>query len=131
MKKIVLTLMLLISIIALISCDYTKKEITCEDVINAYEEVGYNVFHKEYNYEEGQICYVKCTALDSDDYIYFNFFENQEFAEKYANERDWNIVLFIYSCSLFEPTWLTAKTYSNIEIEYHQNYLYKPFKSLM
>ena len=131
MKKIILLIMLFVSIIVLTSCENKNKEITYNDVINVYLEAGYEVFHKEAYYEPGELCYVKCTAPDSEDYIYFCFFETKEEAEEYASERDWNVLLFLFSCAMFEPTWLKTKTYNNIEIEYHKNYLYKPFKSLI
>ena len=132
MKKMFLSVLILISIFVLISCDNTKKEITCEDVIKVYEEAGYEVFHKETNPDDYKYeCYVQCSASDSENYIIFHFFETNEKAESYAAERKWNVILFLYSCAMFEPTWLTTKTYNNIEIEYHENYLYKPFKTLL
>jgi hypothetical protein len=131
MKKMFLSMLLLISIFVLISCDNNKKEITCDDVIKVYEEAGYKVFHKETTNDLKYECYVQCTASDSEDYIIFHFFETYDEAESYTDERDWNVILFIFSCAMFEPTWLTTKTYNNIEIEYHENYLYKPFKSLI
>ena len=132
MNKMLLSLILVILMTALISCNNTKKEITCEDVIQVYEEAGYKVFHKETTTDDLKWdCYVQCTAKDSEDYIVFHFFENNETATLYADEREWNVILFIFSCAMFEPTWLTTKTYNNIEIEYHKNYLYKPFESLI
>lgn len=132
MKKILYILILIISTIALISCSNTKKDITCEEIIEVYKEAGYEVFHKkEYDEESKEICYLQCTAPNSEDYIIFHFYETQEAAEEYADERKWNVILFVFSCAMFEPTWLTTKTYNNIEIEFHKNYLYKPFKSLL
>lgn len=132
MNKILCIFVLLISIITLISCDNTKKEISCEDVIRVYEEAGYEVFHKEqYDEESKEVCYIQCTAPNSEDYIMFHFYETIDAAEAYADERQWNIILFVFSCAMFEPTWLTTKTYNNIEIEYHHDYLYKPFKTLI
>ena len=131
MKKINILLIILFVVVISSSCDKTEKEITCEEVIKVYEEAGYTVFHKESDYKENQVCYVKCTAPNSEEYIFFNFFETSDAAKKYADERDWNVVLYIFSCALCEPTWLTTKTYNNIEIEYHKSYLYKPFKNLI
>ena len=132
MKKMFLSMLLLISIFTLTSCDNNKKEITCEDVVKVYEEAGYTVFHKDTNTDDYKYeCYVQCTASNSEDYIMFHFFETTEEAKSYADEREWNVILFIYSCAMFQPTWLTTKTYNNIEFEYHENYLYKPFKTLL
>ena len=134
--KLILILTLFLSVISLASCDgqniTSDKEITCEDIIKVYEEAGYDTFHKEttdkdYDWK----CYVKCTAPDSDDYIFFYIFETNEEAESYAKERGWNLLLYFMSCFMGEPSWLTTKTYNNIEIEYDQNYLYKPFKEML
>jgi hypothetical protein len=118
------------------SCDndnmVSEKEITCEDIIKAYEEAGYEIFHKEtadqnYNWN----CYVKCTAPDSDEYIFFYVFETNEDAVSYAEERDWNILLYLFSELFGDSLWLKTKSYNNIAIEYDQKELYKPFESLL
>lgn len=136
MKKFILIFLIFLSVISLASCDSqnitSDKEITCEDIIKVYEEAGYDIFHKEttdkdYDWE----CYVKCTTSDSDDYIFFYVFETNEEAESYAKEREWNLLLYFTSCFMGEPSWLKTKTCNNIEIEYDQNYLYKPFKELL
>ena len=136
MKKVILMSLLLSVIFPLSSCGSQNitndKEITCEDIIRVYEEAGYEIFHKEtteqeYNWE----CYVKCTAPDSNDYIFFNFFETNEEAVSYEEEREWNLLLYFTSCFMGEPSWLITKTYNNIEIEYDQKYLYKPFEELI
>ena len=133
MKKALFLLLLVISIITtLTSCDNTKKEITCEDVIKVYEDAGYSVFHSEKTTEEWEWeCYVKCTDTDSGEYIFFHFFETNEDAEDYLDKREWNFMLFLFSFIMSEPSWLITKTYNNIEIEYHKNYLYQPFNSLL
>ena len=110
----------------------SDKEITCEDIIKVYEEAGYDIFHKEttdqdYDWE----CYVKCTAPDSDDYIFFYIFDTNEEAVNYANEREWNILLYFFSELFGDSSWLKTKSYNNIAIEYDQSELYVPFASLI
>ena len=133
MKKKTLILALLMTLTSLTSCG-NNKEITCEDVINIYEEAGYSVFHSEPVDQEkvGWNCYVECTAPDSDDSIYFHFFATNDEAEKYSSEGEWNILLYLYSViAADEPIWVTTKTYNNIAIDYTDYYTYKPFKSLI
>ena len=136
MKKYISILMLFLSVISLASCDSqnitSDKEITCEDIIKVYEEAGYDIFHKEttdqdYDWE----CYVKCTAPDSDDYIFFYIFDTNEEASNYADGRDWNILLYFFSELFGDSSWLKTKSYNNIAIEYDQNELYVPFESLI
>ena len=136
MKKIILILMSLISISTLISCGndniISEKEITCEDIITVYENAGYEVFHKEtITQDYSWNCYVKCTALDSDDYIFFYIFETNEEAKSYADERRGNLLLYIFSGIFGEASWLKTKSYNNIEIEFDKDELFEPFKLLI
>ena len=72
---------------SLTSCG-NNKEITCQDVIDVYEEAGYSVFHCEYNPGNTELmCYVKCTATDTKDDTYFNFFVSKDAAEEYSSEQ--------------------------------------------
>ena len=133
MKKKILLLAMLMTLTSLTSCG-NNKEITCQDVINVYEEAGYGVFHSELTDQEngGYNCYVKCTAPNSDDTIYFHFFETKEEAKEYSSEGEWNILLYLYSIiAADEPIWVTTKTYNNIAIDYTDYYTYKPFKKLI
>lgn len=136
MKKYISILTLFLSVISLASCNNqnitSDKEITCEDIVKVYEEAGYDIFHKEttdenYNWN----CYLKCTAPDSDDYIFFYIFDTNEEAESYAKEREWNILLYFFSELFGDSSWLKTKSYNNIAIEYDQSELYVPFESLI
>ena len=136
MKKFILMIVTIFLAITLSSCDNdnitSEKEITCEDIIQVYEETGYEIFHKEttdqdYDWE----CYVKCTAPDSEDYIFFYIFKTYEEAVSYTEERKGNFLIYLFSWIYGDPSWLKTKSYNTIAIEYTQEKLYKPFKSLM
>ena len=134
--KLILILSLAFSIISLASCDSqnitSDKEITCVDIIKVYEEAGYEIFHEETTDQDYDWnCYVKCTAPDSDDYIFFYIFDTNEEAVNYADEREWNILLYFFSELFGDSSWLKTKSYNNIAIEYDQNELYVPFESLI
>lgn len=136
MNKVISILTLFLFIISLASCDSqtmtSDKEITCEDIIKVYEKAGYEIFHKETTDQDYDWnCYVKCTAPDSDDYIFFYIFDTNEEASNYAGERDWNILLYFLSGLFGDSSWLKTKSYNNIAIEYDQKELYKPFESLI
>ena len=78
MRKILATFLAFVCLF-FVSCDTvekTDKEITCADVLAAYEQAGYEVFHKETASEEGGYCYVKATDSETEEYIFFHFFEN-------------------------------------------------------
>lgn len=136
MKKCLLLIFTLLLLFTLISCDndntIAEKEITCDDIIEVYKEAGYEIFHKETTDQDYDWnCYVKCTAPDSDDYIFFYIFDTNEEAVNYADGRDWNILLYFFSELFGDPSWLKTKSYNNIAIEYDQKELYKPFESLL
>lgn len=107
------------------------KTITCGEVIAAYENAGYEVFHHETTEGLDYVCSVKATDLNSGKYIYFHFFETPEQATAYADEREYNVLLWFFSVLYGEPSWLTTRAYNNIEIEYDQGALYEPFGALI
>ena len=136
MKKFILLIIAIFIVITLSSCDndniVSEKEITCEDIIKVYEKAGYEIFHKETTDQDYDWnCYVKCTAPDSDDYIFFYIFDTNEEACNYADGRDWNVLLYFFSELFGDSSWLKTKSYNNIAIEYDQNELYVPFESLI
>lgn len=136
MKKFILLIVTIFLAITLSSCDndniVSEKEITCEDIIDVYEEAGYEIFYKETT-DQGYDwnCYVKCTTPDSNDYIFFYFFDTNEEAANYAEERKGNILLYFFSGLFGDSSWLKTKSYNNIAVEYDHNYLYEPFNSLI
>ena len=110
----------------------TEKTITCDDVIAAYEDAGYEIFHKEATeQDEGEVCYVKATDIETDEYIFFYFFETHEEAVAYGETRQYNVLIWLFSVIYGDPSWQTTKVYNNIEIEYDKAYLYEPFQELI
>lgn len=115
----------------LVGCDTSASDqtITCEDVIVAYEDAGYEVWHREYlEQERDYVCEI--TAENSDDAIRFYFFDTTEKAEKHTQEHQWNVVLWAYSVVSGDPTWVHTETYHTIAVEYENKELYTPFKEL-
>lgn len=108
------------------------KDITPEEVISAYEEAGYEVWSQEEDdYPiEGERYTVKATH-ENGDYIFFHFFDSVENAEAYAEEREYNILLWLFSAIYGDPSWLSTETHGNIEIEYDNKDLYEPFGELI
>lgn len=111
----------------------TEKELDCGQVISAYEANGYEVFHKETTTEEwgDYVCYVKATDPDTQEYIFFHFFESHEKAATYAESRRYNVLIWLFSVIYGDPAWLITKVYNDIEIEYDHAYLYEPFEELI
>lgn len=108
-----------------------EREISCEEVIAAYEEAGYDVWHRDYPEKEyGYLCEVTIEEEDGDS-IRFHFYETNEEAQAEAEERRWNGLLWMFSAIYGDPTWLKTECYRNIEIEYDDDDLYEPFKELI
>lgn len=107
------------------------RRVTCAEVIAAYEEAGYEVSHRDYPEREyGYLCEVTIEEEDGDS-IRFHFYETDEEAEAYAEERQWNALLWGFSVIYGDPTWLETKTHYNIEIEYDDDALIEPFRKLV
>ncbi len=118
---------------ALASCKNGEiKEITPEQVVMAYEEAGYDVWYSEEDDDpiEGERHTVRATH-ENGDYIFFHFFDSVENAEAYADTRQYNVVIWLFSVIYGDPSWLTTETYGNIEIEYDNKDLYEPFEELI
>lgn len=130
MKKIIAMVLCLCLLLSMTGCG-TEKTVTCADVIAAYEAAGYSVSHRDYPEKEyGYLCMVRISEEDGDS-IEFHFHETAEEAEAEAKERQWNALLWLFSVIYSDPTWLETETYQNIEIEYDDDALYKPFDKLV
>ncbi len=134
MKRIVLFILAFLCLF-FAGCNTTRKTdktITCEDVIAVYKQAGYEVFHKDTATQDGEeVCYVKASDTATQDYIFFYFFETHEEAVAYSKDRQYNVLIWLFSVIYGDPSWLTTKVYNNIEIEYDNAALYKPFKELL
>ena len=133
MKRMLVLCLCALVLLGCTACSQSgPREISCQDVIDAYEKAGYAIFHKEEgNGETGEVCYVKVSDSDSDEYIFFHFFDSEESAKEYADQRQWNVLLWLFSAIYSDPHWLTTKTYGNIEYEYRSGTdLIDPFHDL-
>ena len=97
MKKIISTLLLLSLCFSLTACgSQNPKEISCEDIIKAYEDAGYYVTHGEHKMQadSSQLCYIKANLTeDSDsDYIYFITCFTEQQAEEVQETDKYNLV---------------------------------------
>ena len=101
MKKLILLALLLSFALSLTACNdsTTLVEISCEDIIKAYEDAGYFVTHGEHKdeAESSQLCYIKASLTeDSDsDYIYFITCFTDEQAEEARKANKYNLINII------------------------------------
>ena len=105
------------------------KEITCQDVIDAYSQYEeYSVFHKENDHKAHRVCYVEVKEADGD-YVYFQFYDTAEHAKE--DKRNYNVFVWFLSVLHGESRWLHTDTYNNISYEYLDKDLMNPFWELI
>ena len=120
----------LVQMTALVGCNGAEdhKTITCADVISAYEEAGYEVWHNEYT--EGDFLCLVNAENDDGDTIYFTFFNSADEAEQYAKDGRWNVLLWMYSWVNGDPIWVHTEAYDTIAIQYENADTYTPFEKM-
>lgn len=137
MKKIALFLFLLSFALTLAACGSSSapREISCEEIINAYEAAGYCVTHGAHKNEaEGtQLCYIKANVSEApdSDYIYFITCFTEEQAAAVAQTDQYNFAVWLYAAISGESRWLKTGTYGKIEYSYYDPELINPFNELI
>ncbi len=136
MKKLAifaLSILLFISSIFLISCkEKHYKEATCQEVIAAYEQANYDVWHKDMEEEDEYVCVVKASRKkNADEYVYFTFFETEEEAEAYVAEHDHTLLTYLFTLIFGGEGYARMDNYGKVVVEYDDKALLKPFKILI
>ena len=136
MKKIILISLLLSLCFSAVACSKSEtKEISCEDIISAYEDAGYYVTHGEHKdeSESSQLCYIKASLTEDpdSDYIYFIICFTEEQAKEAAKTDKYNLAVWLYATVSGESRWLKTGTYGKIEYSYYNSKLIKPFNELI
>ena len=137
MKKVFSFLLLLSLALSLVACGSQQetKEITCDEIVQAYEAAGYYVIHCEHKdeTESSQLCYIKASiSEDSDsDYIYFVTCFTEEHAEGLAKSDEYNLGVWFYATVMGEHRWLKTGSYGNIAYSYYNSELIEPFNELI
>ena len=110
-------------------------ELSCEDIIKAYEDAGYFVTHGEHKTqtESAQLCYIKASLTEDpdSDYIYFITCFTEEQAKEAAKTDKYNLAVWFFAAVSGEPRWLKTGTYGKIEYSYYNSKLIKPFNELI
>ena len=137
MKKLVALLLFCCTLLACFGCTTTMgevKPVTCEEVIQAYENAGYYVRHYEQEETSDYYCYMNITKTENqtdNDFIYFHFYKTEEQAKQAAKEKEYNLAIWIFALPFGETRWLHSKTYGTIQYDYYASDMEKPFKDLI
>ena len=137
MKKIISILLLLSLSLSLFACQNPEpKEISCEEIIAAYEEAGYYVLYHghegdECYYDLGYYCAFEVRDPDNDNnYMYVHRYFSEEDAKAACEERQFNPVLWLFFGIFGEWRWLHVRCYGNIEYETFDYKMMMPLEKL-
>ena len=133
MKKLSICAALLsVATLGLSACSETQigQPITCAEIEQTYIEAGYWVSHIE-PYVDANCCIIVSVQENSEDSLYFYFYDTAAQAQKKQEETEWNILIWLFSLVLGDGGYVTAKTYNNIEYDYSNEDLTKPFENLI
>jgi len=132
----VAALLLLSLVLPLAACGGkpVPREISCEDIVKAYEEAGYDVVHGAHREEaEGtHRCYIKASVSGEPegDYVYFTTWFTEEQAAEAAEKERYNPVIWFYAAISGEGRWLRSDSYGTIAYSYYNARLIEPFEEL-
>ena len=136
MKKLPLIVFLLSLCLSFTACgEEAPREISCEEIIAAYEDAGYYVVHGEHRDEAdgAPLCYIKAslTEASDSDYIYFTTCFTEEQAKEARETDKYNIFVWFFGAIGGESRWLKTGTYGKIEYSYYNPKFIKPFNELI
>ena len=133
MKKYIAVLLVFSLIIAMVSCG-SRDDITCEDIIEAYEAEGYYVSHSEHRDDTPYVCTISARIDKNDpesDCIYFTLYSTEEEAIEAANENEYNVAIWMIALPFGEARWLKSKCYGKFAYTYYNSDTVKPFRELI
>ena len=104
MKKILSIILLLSFALSLAACGNSTepKEISCEEIIAAYEDAGYTVLYHDHENDTvyndlGQYCAFEIRDPDNEDnYMYVHRYFNEEDAKAANEEAEFHPVLWLF-----------------------------------
>ena len=138
MKKIVSILLLLPILLSLFACGKSvePKEISCEEIIAAYEDAGYTVLYhgheNDENYHDlGYYCAFEVRDPNNENnYMYVHRYFTEEDAKAACDERQFNVLLWLFFGIFGEWRWLHVRCYGDIEYETFDYKMMRPLEKL-
>lgn len=139
MKKIISIILLLSLALSLAACSNSteSKEISCEEIIAAYEGAGYTVLYHGHENDEvyndlGQYCAFEIRDPDNEDnYMYVHRYFNEEDAKAASKEEKYNLILWLFFGIFGERRWLHTGCYGDLTYSTFDRKMIKPLKELI
>ena len=124
MKKLIAFFILLAMIFSFTACAGSKpREISCEEIIEAYRAEGYTVlYHGHENdtvYNDlGEYCSFEIRdPQNENNYMYVTRYFNENDAEQSCQERQYNLILWLFFGVFGEWRWLHVNCYGDMIFE--------------
>ena len=138
MRKFIALLLLLSLVFGITACANEKpREISCEEIIAAYEEAGYSVL---YHGHEGDTAYndlgiycsfeVREKGGNADNYVYIDRYFTAEQAEAAYKEQMYHPLLWVLFAAFGETRWLHTGCYGDIVYSSFEYGMLKPLLDL-
>ena len=135
MKKTISMLLLFSLCLSLIACSNTEaKEISCEEIIFAYEEAGYFVsYHSHSEDSEEYYCYIIIYENEdtTSDLVEITLYNTAEGAKEAAENRKYNLAIWMVAAMYGEFRWLRTGCYGDMVYSTFDYKMLKPLKGLM
>ena len=130
--KIKLAALLALLALLFASCVGTEaKEVTCGELVAAYEAAGYEVDHGNHNDEDFPYeCSVRAHK-SSDDYVYFCFYWTEAAAKDAAETDEYNVVKWIFFLPFGEYRWLRSGVCGRMTYSCYDAELLEPYEKLL
>jgi hypothetical protein len=137
MKKIISMLLLLSLCFSFTACgESEEREISCEEIIEAYEDAGYTVLYHGHEQDEvyndlGQYCAFEIRDPDDEDnYMYVHRYFNEDDAKAASEEGKFNLVLWLFFGIFGERRWLHVECYGDMVYETFDYKMLRPMRRL-
>ena len=136
MKKIISIILLLSLCFSFTACGNSteSKEISCEDIIKAYEDAGYFIsYHSHSECSSEYYCYIIIYENEdsTSDLMEITFYNTIEGAKEAAENRRYNIAIWMFSAMYGEFRWLRTGCYGDMTYETFNRKMIKPLRELI
>ena len=136
MKKIISIVLLLSFALCITACGNSTepKEISCEDIIKAYQDAGYFIsYHSHSEDPEEYYCYIIIYENEdsTSDLMEITFYNTIEGAKEAAENRRYNIAIWMFSAMYGEFRWLRTGCYGDMTYGTFDRKMIKPLRELI
>lgn len=133
-RRIIALLLVLSFILSFTACGRSDpKEVTCDEIIEAYEDAGYFVsYHSHTDDSAEYYCYIIIYENDdsASDLAEITLYNTEEDAKDAADDIKYNIALWMFSAMHGEARWLESGRYGKVVYSSYNKSLLKPIKDL-